>query len=177
VKLKATLASALVFLAASALAQTPSKPGSEVKKLDYFVGAWTLDGTIVPGPWGDGGKFSSSNTTAWMDGNFFLVGHSDFKMPAELGGDGKGTSFMGYDADQNVYTYDAFNSLGRRENSKGTLTGDTWVWTGSANYGGQEIQRKTTMKVVSPNSYTFKLEVSIDGTNWMTFMDVKATKR
>jgi len=177
VKLKATLASALVFLAASAWAQMPSTPGPELKKLDYFAGTWTVEGTIAQGPWGNGGKFTATDTKEWMPGNFFLVGHSDFKMPPELGGDGKGISLSGYDTNQNVYTFDDFNSQGRRENSKGTLTGDTWVWNSSQNYGGQEIQQKVTIKTLSPTSYTFKLEVSVDGTNWMTFMDAKATKK
>lgn len=177
-KLSTALATLLVFaFAASAVAQMPDKPGPQVKKLDYFVGTWTSEGTIPPGPWGNGGKFSSTETSEWMPGGFFLVSHSDFKMPAELGGDGKGTSIMGYDTDKNVYTVDEFSSQGRHDTSKGTLTGDTWVWTSSANYDGQDIQQKMTIKVLSPTSYTMKFESSIDGTNWMTFMDAKATKK
>jgi len=34
-----------------------------------------------------------------------------------------------------------------------------------------------TMKVLSPTSYTAKLEISIDGTSWSTFMEGKATKK
>lgn len=176
-KLRAILASILILSAAAAWAQMPMKPGPELKKLDYFVGTWTTDGTIAQGPWGAGGKFSATDTTEWMEGNFFMVGHSDFKMPAELGGDGKETSFMGYDTDKNVYTYDAFNSQGHRETSKGTVNGDTWTWTSTANYGGQDINQRMTIKIVSPIVHTMKFEVSMDGTNWMTFMDAKATKK
>lgn len=48
----------LVFAAAANLwAQAlVSKPGSELKKLDYFLGTWTLDGDSKPGPMGMGGK-------------------------------------------------------------------------------------------------------------------------
>jgi uncharacterized protein DUF1579 len=167
----------LLLIAVSAWAQMPSAPGPEVKKLDYFAGTWTTECTIGQGPWGAGGKFSATHTNEWMSGNFFLQGHSDFKMPPELGGDGKGLAIMGYDTDQNVYTYDTFNSQGRRQSSKGTVSGDTWTWTSSANYGGQDIQQKMTMKVLSPSSYTVKMEVSMDGKDWMTFMDGKATKK
>lgn len=177
VKFKAVFASILVLSAACALAQMPAKPGPEVKKLDYFVGTWTTEGTIAQGPWGAGGKFSATDTTEWMDGGFFLVGHSEFKMPPELGGDGKAVSYMGYDTDQNTYTLNEFNSQGRRESSKGTLNGDTWTWTSTASYGGQEINQRMTVKIVSPTSHTMKYEVSIDGTNWMTFMDAKITKK
>lgn len=167
----------LLLIAVSAWAQMPSTPGPEVKKLDYFVGTWTTECTIAQGPWGAGGKFTATDTSEWMSGNFFVQGHSDFKMPPELGGDGKEISVIGYDTDQNVYTYDAFNSQGHRQSSKGTVSGDTWIWTSSANYGGQDIQQKMTMKILSPASYTLKLEVSMDGKNWMTFMDGKATKK
>jgi hypothetical protein len=177
VNLKAVLVSTLVLVTASAWGQMAPKPGPELKKLDYFVGTWTAEGTIAPGPWGAGGKFSSTDTMEWMPGNFFVEGHSDFKMPAELGGDGKATSFMGYDTDENVYTYNEFNSQGRREASKGTVSGDTWTWTSTQNYGGQEIKQKMTMKVLSPASYSLKFEISIDGTNWTTFMDAKVTKK
>jgi len=98
-------------------------------------------------------------------------------MPPELGGDGKATSYMGYDTNENVYTYDEFNSQGRREISKGTFSGDTWTWNSKQNYDGQEIKQKMTMKVLTPSSYSLKFEISMDGTNWMTFMEGKATKK
>lgn len=175
--LKAILVSTLVIGTASAWAQMAPKPGPEVKKLDYFVGSWAGEGTIGQGPWGNGGKFSSTDTTEWMPGNFFLEGRSDFKMPAEVGGDGKAVAFMGYDTDANLYTYDEFNSQGRREMSKGTVSGDTWTWTSTQNYGGQDVRQKMTMKVLSPASYSMKFEISLDGTTWITFMDAKATKK
>jgi hypothetical protein len=167
----------LLFITAFAWPQMSVKPGPEVKKLDYFVGTWTTEGTIAQGPWGAGGKFSSTETSEWMDGNFFLVSHGDFKMPPEIGGDGKDTSIMGYDTDENVYTFDSFNSQGRRERSKGTLSGDSWTWTSSQVYGGQDIKQKMTLKTVSPTSYMMKFEISMDGTNWMPFMEAKITKK
>jgi hypothetical protein len=174
---KAILGSILVLFSAVAGAQMAPKPGPEVKKLDYFVGSWTVDGTVAQGPWGAGGKFSTTDTTEWMPGSFFIEGHSDFKMPPEVGGEGKAISYMGYDTDENVYTYSEFNSQGRREVSKGTVSGDTWTWTSTANYGGQEIKQKMTIKILSPASYSLKFEISMDGTNWMTFMEGKATKK
>jgi|SRR5579859_1216118 len=175
---KVNLLGFLVIIAAvSVSAQMNATPGPEVKKLDYFAGTWTTEGTVAQGPWGAGGKFASTETSQWMPGNFFLESHADFKMPSEVGGDGKGVSYMGYDTDQSRYTFDAFNSQGRRETSKGTLSGDTWTWTSTANYGGMEIQQKMTMKVLSATSYNMKFEISIDGKTWTTFMEGKATKK
>ncbi len=175
--LKATLVLALGLLTTSAVAQMAPKPGAEVKKLDYFVGTWNLDATIGQGPWGASGKFTSVDTLEWMPGNFFVEGHADFKMPPELGGEGQVVVMIGYDTDQNVYTHDSFNSLGRREFSKGSVSGDTWTWESTQNYNGQDVKKKMTMKILSPTTYSVKLEVSADGTNWMTFMEGKATKK
>lgn len=167
----------VLLIAASAWGQMNMTPGPEVKKLEYFAGAWSTECTITQGPWGMGGKFISTASSEWMPGNFFLQGHNDFKMPPELGGEGKGASFIGYDTEQNTYTLDAFNSQGRREAWKGTVSGDTWTWTGSQTYGGQEFQQRMTMKIVNPTSYNVKFEISMDGKEWMTFMEGKATKK
>jgi len=167
----------LILVSISAWAQMPTAPGPEVKKLDYFVGTWTSEGTVSQGPWGAGGKFSSTDSSEWMDGNFFVVSHGDFRLPAEIGGAGKELAVMGYDANQNLYTYDSFNSEGMRSTSTGTLSGDTWTWNSSANYGGQETKQRMTIKVLSPTSYSIKFEISMDATNWTTFMEGKATKK
>jgi hypothetical protein len=178
VKFKAFLLLITVLFGAGAWAQmAPPKPGPELKKLDYFLGTWTTEGTVAQGPWGAGGKFSITDSSEWSLGNFYVQGHGEFKMPPEVGGDGKEVSWMGYDTNENVYTRDGFNDQGQHETSKGTLSGDTWTWNSSQVYGGQEIKQRMTIKVVSPTSYTMKFEVSIDGTNWMTFMDGKATKK
>lgn len=171
------LCASILLITTSAFAQMGQKPGPELKKLDYFVGTWSTEGTVSQGPWGMGGKFSSTGTTQWMSGNFFLAGQEDFKMPPEIGGEGKAVSYMGYDTDKNIYTYDAFNSQGRREVSEGTLKDDTWTWTSSQNYAGQEIKQKLTIKTLTPTSYNMKFEISIDGTTWITFMEGKATKK
>jgi len=175
--LQKILVTVFVLVAVSAFAQMPPKPGPELKKLDYFIGTWTTEATIPQGPWGEGGKFTGNDTTQWMPGNFFVEGRSDFKMPPEFGGDGHEVSYMGYDTDENVYTFSGFSSQGRRELSKGTVSGDTWTWTSTGNYGGQEFKQKMTVKILSPSSYSMKLETSMDGTNWMTFMEGKATKK
>jgi hypothetical protein len=177
-KLRTLLIPFLLILSAAAWAQMNAQPGPELKKLDYFLGTWNSEGTISPGPWGAGGKFTATVTNEWMLGNFFVEGHSDFKMPPEVGGDGKSVSFLGYDTEQNRYTFDEFNSQGRRESSIGTLIADTWTWTSSQTYSGQDVNQKMTMKAISPTSYSLKFEVSLDGgKTWITFMEGKASKK
>jgi hypothetical protein len=126
-KRTSVLSISILLITAAAFAQMgPPKPAPELKKLDYFLGAWTSDGDAKPGPMGPGGKFTESGHGEWMDGGFFLVIRSDFKGGAM--GNSTGTAYMGYDPQEKVYTYDAFSSLGENIHSKGTLDGDTWNW-------------------------------------------------
>jgi len=175
---KAVFLGLIILVAAAAMAQASPTPSPELKKLDYFNGTWTSDATIPVGPWGAGGKYTATGTNEWMKGDFFLVGHGDFSLPAELGGSGSAISIIGYDPDKKVYAEDRFDSTGRHEKRTGTLSGDTWIWNSEFDYGGMTILSRLTVKTISPTSFSTKLEVSSDnGATWMTFWDGKATKK
>jgi Protein of unknown function (DUF1579) len=164
----------IVFLASAALAQmeTP-KPAPELKKLDYFAGNWTSVGDVKPGPMGKGGVTTIHEHLDWMDGKFFLVNHGKYS-----GADGSGNliAFLGYDPQEKVYTYNEFNSAGEAVHAKGTVDGDTWTWTSEMKMGDKTMKTRFTEKEVSPTEYTYKFEMSSDGTNWNSIMDGKATK-
>src|SRR5690348_16638961 len=84
-RLSATIC-AVVFTLLSALSvqaqMAPATPAPELKKLDFMTGDWTSEGDMKPGPGMPGGKFSISSHTEWMEGNFFLVEHSNADMAA-----------------------------------------------------------------------------------------------
>ena len=175
-KRASAIAIATILLIAAASAQPPApKPGPELKKLDYFAGDWTSEGDSKPGPMGPGGKMTMKQDAKWMDGGFFVVMHSDYKSPAM--GDGSGMSFLGFDPQDKVYTYDEFNSQGEAVHAKGTVEGDTWTWMSDMKMGPQTAKGRFTEKILSPTAYTFKFEMSMDGTTWITVMDGKATKK
>ncbi len=166
---------ASMFLLTAAVAQGPAppKPAPELKKISYFVGNWTSEGDMKAGPMGPGGKVTIHEEAKWMDGGFFVVLHSSFKSGM---GDGTGISLMGYDAQDDVYTYDEFNSMGEAVHSKGNVEGDTWTWINEMKMGPQTVKARFTQKILSPTSYSFKFEMSPDGTTWNLIMDGKATK-
>ena len=166
----------ILLLAPFAFAQMDiPKPGPEVKKLDFFVGHWTSEGNVKPGPMGPGGTFKSDDHTEWMEGGYFVVIHSNYTgggMPS-----GVSTAYMGFDPNDKVYTYDEFNSAGEATHSKGTNDGDNWVWTNDMKMGAMTMKGRFSMKVLSPAAYSYKFEVSTDGgANWTLFMDGKETK-
>ena len=150
------------------------KPGPEHKKLDYFVGNWNSDGELKASAMGPGGKMHIDEQTEWMEGGYFVVIHSKFSSASM--GKGSGIAFMGYDPQEKVYTYDEFNSMGQVAHSRGTVEGDNWVWTSDMKMGPQTMKTRFSMKIVSPTSYTYKFEMSPDGTNWSLVMEGKDTK-
>ena len=164
---------ALLFGMASTPPETP-RPAPELRMLDYFVGTWTVDGEMKPGPMGPGGRFTATNHVQWMDGRFFLVTNSEFR-----GAMGKGveTAYMGYDSNDETYTYDSFNSLGEASHARGRLDGDTWTWLSETRVGSQAMKGRLTIRMRSAALYDFKFEVSTDGTTWSTVLEGKDTKK
>ena len=162
-------------LATAVLAQMePPKPGPEHKKLDVLAGSWTLEGDVKPNPMGPGGKMSETEKCEWMEGNFFLVCHVDFKSASM--GNGSGMGVIGYSADEKAYTYREFNSWGESMDSKGSIDGDIWTWTSDEKMGNTTVKGRFTMKMTSATAYDFTYETSADGTKWTTVVDGKATK-
>jgi hypothetical protein len=169
------ICAAWLALTAAALAQMDMpKPGPEHKKLDIFAGSWTLDGDTKASPMGPAGKVTETEKCEWMEGDFYLVCHTDFKTTM---GNGSGISVLGYSAEDKGYTYREFNSWGEFTDSKGSVDGDIWIWTSDEKMGGTMVKGRFTMKITSPTSYDFTFEMSQDGTKWTTFMDGKATKK
>jgi len=163
---------AAVAVSVQAQMQMPT-PAPELKKFDYFVGAWTIEGVSKPGPMGPGGTFTGTETDAWMENSFFLKDISTFKSSM---GDSKGEAFMGYSADDKAYTYHAFDSWGEYVSATGMLDGDTWNWNSESKMGGKMIKTRYIIKMLSPTSYTFKMDMSEDGKTWSNAMEGKATK-
>jgi hypothetical protein len=158
-----------------ALAQDANMPGPgpEQKKLAYFAGTWKSEAELKPmGPF-PGGKMTSTGRAEIFPGGFFVVTHSSSTSPM---GPLHEMEVMGYDAREQVYTYNGFNSVGEHEVYKGTVEGDTWTWTGNSDFGGHVLKGRFVVKVVSPTVYTFRFDYSPDGTAWTNIMEGKATK-
>src|SRR5215469_2828495 len=152
----------LTAVAAAQAPQGPPKPSPELKRQSYYLGTWKCEGTTQASSSGPGGTSTSTSHTAWDLGGFFLVSHEEFTDGAM---NGKGVSYIGYDPQKKVYTYDGFNSMGEAEHATGTVSGNTWTWKGVSNTGGE--QGRVTITEDSPTSYSFKFESSADdGKTW-----------
>jgi hypothetical protein len=128
---------------------------------------------MKPSAMGPGGKTTENEKCEWMDGGFYLVCHVDFKASM---GNGAGLTVMGYSPEDKSYTYREFNSWGEFTDSKGSVDGQTWIWTNDERMGNSTMKGRFTMKVTSATTYDFTYEVSTDGAKWSLAMEGKATK-
>jgi hypothetical protein len=151
------------------------KPGPEHQKLSYFVGNWTSEGEVKPGPFGPGGKMSGKDRCEWLEGRFAVVCHNEGKGPM---GPMKGIGILSYSSEEKVYTYYGMDNSGMVMTSvaKGTVQGDTWTYTDEGMMGGQKMKSRVTIKEVSPTVQTFLLEIQGPDGKWMPFIESKGTK-
>jgi len=168
-----TIAAFGVVALAQAQAPATPKPGPEQKALGYFVGNWTGEGEMKPGPLGPGGKMTSTDSCQWFEGGFQVVCRGIGTGPM---GSMTSLGVMSYSAADKGYTYYGIDNMGSSELSTGTKSGSTWTFGATSHFGGQTFKSRYTVVEVSPTSYTFKWESSADGTKWATLMEGKSTK-
>jgi hypothetical protein len=167
----------LIASAAPALAQTkppaPPTPGPEHKELQFFIGRWTSEGDMKPGPLGPGGKATGRDSCEPFPGGFQVVCRGEGKGPM---GFMRSMGVMTYNPNEKAYTYYGIDSMGGAELATGKKDGNTWTYTAKSNFGGQSFQSRYTIVVTSPKTYDFRWESSPDGSKWSTLFEGKATR-
>ena len=170
--LSGSLVSALV-LAVPQHTEVP-KPGPEVKKLDVFAGKWKGESEMKPGPWGPGGKMTSEDECKWLEGGFVLECHGD---ASGAMGKMKSSMALGWNPEDKAYKYMGWDSMGMMGTATGSVSGNTWSYTGEEKMGGKMIKSRYTIVVTSPTTQTFKWETSDDGgKTWKMAAEGKSTK-
>jgi hypothetical protein len=164
------------FTSHSTLTSAAQRPGSDpaLKRLDYFVGTWTLKGDINTSPLGPGGKFTGTHHNGWSSDSLSLVSQWDEQRP---NGVDSGHAVYRYDSDQKIYMYHGVDSTGEAEDSTGTVEGNTWIWTSNPTMeNGETLKGRFTMKEVSSTSYSFRFETASANGEWKTAMEGNAVK-
>ncbi len=168
----------LVLFATAALAQAPAalKPGPEHERLGYFVGTWTGEITMKEGPLGPGGKMTTTDHCEWFEGKFAVVCRSEGTGPT---GPAKGLAIFGYSTEEKVYTYYSVDNSGMAMTtvSRGTLQGDTWTYTDRGEMGGRKFESRVVVKQLSPDVYTFRMEIQGEDGKSNTVFDGKCTRK
>jgi Protein of unknown function (DUF1579) len=172
----ATLASVVSLHAAAAQGGAPSKPGPENERLGYFVGKWSAEGEMKPGPMGPGGKFMTTDNCEWFEGHYSVICRSEGTTPM---GPTKSIGILGYSPEEKVYTYYGVDNSGMTMSSvpKGTLKGDTWTYFDEGTMGGKKYKSKVVIKQLSPTSYNFSMDMQGPEGKWVRTMESKNTKQ
>jgi hypothetical protein len=116
---------------------------------------------------------TSDQDCTWFDGGFQLVCREN---GSGAMGKMKSEAILGWSPEEKVYKYMGFDSMGMMGSATGTVSGNTWSWTGSDKMGGKLIHSRYTVTVTSPTTQTFKWETSEDGKTFTTAAEGKSTK-
>jgi hypothetical protein len=148
----------------------PPQPGPEHKKLEYFVGKWTVESEIKANEFVPAGKTVSTETDTLGPGGFYVESRAEGgQFPTRFG-------FMAYDSHAKVYTSDYASSVGLVGTATGSLNGNTWTWMVEDKFAGNAIKGRTTVTMSSPTQYTIKYEMADEKGGYTTIVEGKATK-
>jgi hypothetical protein len=154
--------------------QEMPKPGPEHQRLGAFVGNWTFEGELKPGPMGPGGKVTATDRIEWAPGNFFVQRRYQGK---SLNGDMQGLEILAYDGAKKIYTFNAFDSLGNIASGTMTVKGNTWTTTGTMTMAATTVRDRCSLEFEAGGAtLTMKCEISTDGKTWTPRFDGRAKK-
>jgi Protein of unknown function (DUF1579) len=149
----------------------PPKPGPEHKKLEYFLGKWTVEGEIKANEFVPAGKTVSTETCTLGPGGFYVESRAEGgQLPTRL-------AIMAYDSHAKVYTSYYANSVGLVGTATGSVNGNTWTWMEEDKFAGNAIKGRTTVTMSSPTQYTMKYEMADEKGGYITILEGKATKK
>ena len=142
------------------------KPSDAHRQLEKFVGNWIGEEKTMPSPWdpqGGSARASVINRLA-LDG-FVVV--QDYEQERNRAVVFRGHGVFSYDANQQCYLMHWWDSMGMPPNVfKGNFDGQIVTLTSDDG----PMKSRATFNL-GDNHYSFRMEVSQDGTNWMTFME------
>ena len=147
----------------------PPKPGPEHKKLESFVGKWTVEGEIKANEFVRAGKTVATATCTLGPGGFYVENRVEGDLWTTL-------AIMAYDSHAKVYTSYYANSGGLVGTATGSVEGNAWTWMAEDKFAGKAIKGRTTLTTLSPTQYTSKYEMADEKGGYTTILEGKATK-
>lgn len=148
----------------------PPKPGPEHKKLEYFVGKWTVESEIKANEFVPAGKTVGTETCTLGPGGFYVESRAEGgQLPTRL-------AIMAYDSHAKVYTSYYANNVGLVGTATGSVNGNTWTWMEEDKFAGNAIKGRATVTMSSPTEYTMKYEMADGKGGYTTILEGKATK-
>lgn len=171
-----TAALLLVLCATLALAQTSParpKPSPEAEKLGAYVGEWVIHGNLPAGVMvSKGGKATGAASCEWVAERSGVLCRETLPGENHL----SDVYLMAYDREAKNYFFTQVSTAEVIWVGRGTVNGDTWVWTVDTTHNGKPIHLRFTEKWTSPDSYDFKNEVGMSADSMQVMMDGTETR-
>jgi hypothetical protein len=158
------------------VAEEMPQPTDHHKKLGYFVGEWISEAELMENPWMPPGKFKSNSRCDWFDGRFAVVCKGEGEGPM---GPTKDLGIMGYNMDEQVYTYYGVDNspMAMISVARGKVDGDTWVYHDESMMMGQMVKSRYTIVQKDAKTYTFDWSMADEEGNFKTIMKGLSTKK
>jgi hypothetical protein len=150
------------------------RPGPEHRRLATLAGDWTGEETLFPSPWDAKGGRAKARWHARIDlDGFFLV--TDYEQERAGKVTYRGHGVHGFDPKERAYTMCWFDSMGPSSPAavRGTWEGDTLAYEHRHPMGWARYIYK--MKE-GDKHFTFRLEQSQDGKQWVPFVEGTYTR-
>ena len=147
----------------------PPKPGPEHKKLEYFVGKWTVESEIKANEFAPAGKTVGTETGTLGPGGFYVESRAEGQFGTRLG-------IIAYDSHAKVYTSYYASSVGLVGTGIGSVNGNTWTWMVDDRFAGKAVKGRTTITMLTPTEYTSKYEMADGKGGYTTLVEGKGTK-
>lgn len=144
------------------------KPSPELKHLNFLVGKWHSEGTVLPTSSSPEIKIKGTDIYEWVSGGFFLLHRVDVLM-----GDEKVQAIEiigGYDALSKTFPMRSFDNQGNFTTMQARVGQD-----GVMKITG-EMMRSMLIADKDCNNMTAYWERSENGVTWMPWMDMKFSK-
>jgi hypothetical protein len=154
-------------------AQSATGPSQQQLAMGYFGGPWKITGTTKISPTSPAVQFDSTANGEWVPGNYFLEIKSVTHGPL---GEINTVRMMEYNAGDNVYTYNEYNSLGEHVIAVGKIEGQKWVWSTTKKLNGIVTKGRYITTFVTADAYAFKSQVQRPGGGWLTVTEGTATR-
>ena len=153
----------------------PRGPPAVMKELAYLEGEWDVDMRYMMEPGGEWMESSGTSTYTYALGGGIIHGSFQGEM---MGMPMTGHQIFTYDREEKQYESIWVDSMAcRTSETVGQFEGDSLVLVGTDLHMGSEYEMKMTQTKKSDDTFTFKMDMSMDGENWFTGMEMSYTKK
>ena len=149
------------------------KPTEAHRKLEKLVGSWSGEEKISPSPWDPQGGTAVGRVQNRLALDGFIV-VQDYEQ--ERGGavNFRGHGVFSWDSMQQCYVLHWFDSMGMPPNEFCGNFDDNVLTLSSS---GPQGHSRAVFDFREEGSYTFRMDVSQDGSEWYTFMEGKYARQ